>query len=70
MAVTPSTRAHADVHQHDIGLVQLDGRGDLVAVAALGDDLEAVGGPEDAGDPGPHHRLVVDDQDPDHGEAR
>ena len=50
--------------------MQLDGRGDLVAVATLGDDLEAVGGPEDPGDPGSHHGLVVDDQDPDHGEKR
>ena len=43
-----------------------DGGGDLVAVAALGDDLEAVVGSEDAGDAGAHDGLVVDDDDADH----
>ena len=58
--------AHADVHQHEVGLVRGDGGGDLVAVAALGDDLEAVVGAEDAGDAGAHDGLVVDDDDADH----
>ena len=41
--------------------------GDLVAVVALGDDLEPVVGAEDAGDAGAHDRLVVDDEHADHG---
>ena len=43
-----------------------DGVDHLVAVVALGDDLEAVVGAEDAGHAGPHDRLVVDDEDADH----
>ena len=39
---------------------------DLVAVAALGDDLETVLGTEDADDATAHDRLVVDDDDADH----
>ena len=58
--------AHAHVHQDEIGLVGGDCRYDLVAVGALGDDLEAVGGREDAGDARAHDRLVVDHQHADH----
>ena len=44
-----------------------DGGGNLVAVAALGDDVEPVVGTEDAGDAGAHDGLVVDDDRADHG---
>ena len=62
----PVDPAHAHVHQHHVGPVGGDGVDHLVAVVALGHDLEPVLGPEDAGHPGPHDRLVVDDQHPDH----
>jgi hypothetical protein len=42
------------------------GGDDLVTVAALGDDLEAVLGGEDAGEAGAHDALIVDDDDADH----
>ena len=58
--------AHPHVHQDEVGAVLGDRLGDLVAVAALGDDLEAVVGSEDAGDAAAHDRLVVDDDDADH----
>ena len=42
--------------------MRADGGEHLVAVVALGDDLEAVVGSEDAGDAGAHDGLVVDDE--------
>ncbi len=47
--------------------MRLDGGEYLVAVAAFGDDFEAVVGSEDAGDAGAHDGLVVDDDRADHG---
>ena len=49
--------------------MSVDGIEDLVAVAALGDHLEAVVGSEDAGNTCSHDRLVVDDDRADHGDT-
>ena len=66
MAVTPSTRRMRTSISTTSGRCAPTAVDHLVAVVALGHDLEAVVGPEDAGDAGPHDRLVVDDEDPDH----
>ena len=49
----PVDPAHAHIHEHEVGAVLCDGADDLVAVVALGHDLEAVVRPEDPGDAGP-----------------
>src|SRR5262245_10859285 len=58
---------HAYVHQHQVGTVGRHGRYDLVAVIALGDDLETVVRSQDSGGPGAHDWLIVDDNYPNHG---
>ena len=62
VAVTPSTRRMRMSISTRSGRCRSTASSDLVAVAALGDDLEAVVGSEDAGHTGPHDRLVVDDR--------
>ena len=57
---------HPDVHQHDVGRVGVERRRHLVAVARLADDPQAVRAVEHHREAGPHQRVVVDDQDPDH----
>ena len=57
---------HLDVHQHDVRLHaarEPHGRG---AVRGVADDLHVVLGVEQGPEPGPHQRLVVGEQDPDH----
>ncbi len=39
----------------------------LGAVLGLADDLDVGLRVEDRGEPGPHERLIVGDEDPDHG---
>src|ERR1019366_2868890 len=57
---------HPDVHQDDVGVVQIDGGQDAAAVAGLAGDLDLRGA-------GQHHRQsgtdqrVVDDEDADRG---
>src|SRR5262249_14360289 len=57
---------HLYVHEHDIrpqSAGQLDGRR---AVGGLADDFQVVLGVEQRPESGPHQRLVVGEQDPDH----
>ena len=58
---------HADVHEHDVGLVLADARERLSAVGGLGDDLDVLLGVEDHAEAAAHECLVVGDEDPDHG---
>src|SRR6185369_8637635 len=57
---------HPHVHEHDVG-VELGGEGHgLLAVAGLADDRDVGGRVEDHHQAGPHRRLVVGHQHPDH----
>src|SRR5690606_18796778 len=58
---------HADVHEHHVGARRAGQLHRLHAVRRLGDDDQVVGQVEQGAEPGPHHRLVVRQQDPDHG---
>src|SRR6266511_577562 len=58
---------HPNVHEHHVGPGLSDGIERLPPILALPHDLEAVSGPQDAGQPGAHEGLVVHQQDPDHG---
>jgi hypothetical protein len=56
---------HPDVHQHD-GRVEAGRFGDRVdAVVGLGDHVDVLLAGEEHPEAGPHHRLVVDDEDAD-----
>ena len=56
---------HADVHEHDVGAVAVDGGEHAAAVVGLADDLDALGAGEHHPQPGAHERVVVDEQDAD-----
>ena len=63
----PVDARHADVHQHHVG-PQLEGQPHrLVAVGRLADHGDVVLGVEQGPEPSPHQRLVVGDDDGDHG---
>src|SRR5690349_20774392 len=53
---------HANVHQHDAGLVFGDGAFDLAAVGGLADDLNVTGARQQHAEPGADQCVVVDDQ--------
>ena len=57
---------HADVGQHDVGPVLIDGGEQLVVGRALGDDVEIVLGLEQANHTLSHEQVVLGDDDPDH----
>ena len=54
---------HADVHQHDVGVVRRGGGHRLLAGPRLGDDLDRAGRLEHGLEARAHHRLVVGDDD-------
>jgi hypothetical protein len=58
---------HPDVHQDDVGAKRETPVHRLGAVGRLPDDSERVVGLDDAAEAGPHQRLIVGDEDPDHG---
>ena len=58
---------HADVHEDDVG-IEAGGLLDrLDSCRRFADDAQVVLGLQDQAQPGPHHRLVIDEQQPDHG---
>ena len=57
---------HADVHQHDVGPVEVDRAEHLAAVGGLGHHLEARRAGEHHPQAGAHERVIVDEQDADH----
>ena len=63
----PVEPRHPDVHQDDIGVVQVDGGQDAVAVAGLADDLDLRGAGQHRRQSGTDQRVVVDDEDADRG---
>ena len=67
VARTPSTRRHAEIHQHDVGTVLGDRGGHLVAVGGLPDDRDVVGLAEHQPQAGAHERVVVDEEHADRG---
>jgi hypothetical protein len=60
---------HADVHQHDVRPVRLGQADGLLAVARLGDDRDRAGRLEHGLEARAHQRLVIGDEDADHGAA-
>ena len=58
---------HLDVEQRDVGAVLEHGRDDVVPGRHLGDDLEVGLQAEQGRERAPHQRLVVGEQQPDHG---
>ena len=63
----PVEPRHPDVHQDDVGVVQVNGRQDASAVAGLADDLDLWGAGQHHRQSGTDHRVVVDDEDADRG---
>ena len=61
----PVELRHADVHQHDRRIEAGSLVDRLEAVRRLGDDLDVVLVGEQHAEAGPHHRLVVGDEDAD-----
>src|SRR3954447_21334152 len=57
---------HADVHEDDVGAVEVDRAEHLAAVRGLGDHVEVLGAGEHDPQAGAHERVVVDEQDADH----
>ena len=66
MAAIPSSVRHADVHEDDVGPVEVDRAEHLAAVGGLGHHLEARCAGEHHPQAGAHERVVVDEQDADH----
>ena len=56
---------HADVHEHDVGAVAVDGAEHAAAVVGLADDLDALRAGQHHPQPRAHERVVVDEQDAD-----
>jgi hypothetical protein len=56
---------HAEIHEHDVRGVCVDEPRDLVAVAGLADDADALGPVEHHGQGAAHEGVVVDDEHPD-----
>src|SRR5699024_4887001 len=65
----PGHPGHAQVHQHHVDLSAVHEVEHFLPVRGLGDDLDAVLGREGPAQAVPHHRVVVGDQQPDHGPA-
>ena len=63
----PGHHRHAHVHQHHVGLDLRDQLDRLLAVAGLGDHLDALGQRQQRADALAHQGLVVDQADTDHG---
>ena len=56
---------HADVHQDDVGLVQVNSREHVAAVGGLADDVEVRGAGQHDPQAGADQRVVVDEEDAD-----
>ena len=56
---------HADVHEHDVGPVAVDGAQHAAPVVGLADDLDALRAGQHHPQPRAHERVVVDEQDAD-----
>ena len=66
----PSMPRHPHVHQHDVG-VELAGAADgLDAVRRLAHDLDVRLGLQQGAQTAPHERVVVGDEQADHGRTR
>jgi hypothetical protein len=63
----PVEPRHPDVHQDDVGAVQVDGGQDAAAVVGLADDLDLRGAGQHHRQSGTDQRVVVDDEDADRG---
>jgi hypothetical protein len=63
----PVEPRHPDVHQDDVGTVQVDGGQDAAAVVGLADDLDLRGAGQHHRQSGTDQRVVVDDKDTDRG---
>jgi len=57
---------HTDVHEDDVGPVEVDRAEYLAAVGGLGHHLEARRAGEHHPQAGAHERVIVDEQDADH----
>ena len=66
----PVELRHADVHEDDVGPVEVDGAEHLAAVGGLADHLEVVRAGEHHPQARAHERVVVDEQDADHRGSR
>ena len=64
-ALVEPVRRHADVGDHDVGLLRVDGREQRVEVAARGDDLELRLGLEQPPNSLADEVVVVGEHDPD-----
>ena len=62
----PVELRHADVHEDDVGPVEVDRAEHLAAVGGLAHDLEALRAGEHHPQARAHERVVVDEQDADH----
>ncbi|GAA0193117.1 hypothetical protein GCM10009536_62510 [Streptomyces thermocarboxydus] len=62
----PVQAGHADVGRGHVGAVHAGRLDGLASVARLGDDLHLAAAVQKGAHSGPHHRLVVGRQDPDH----
>lgn len=60
---------HPDVHEDDVRAGAVDERHDLVTVGGLADDLHVLGTAQHEGQPGPHQRVVVDEEQSDRSHA-
>ena len=58
---------HGDVQQHHVGRQPREQGEHFVAVHGFPHDLQARVIRHDAAEPLPHHRMIVGDQEPDHG---
>ena len=65
--VEPVDAGHADVHEHDVGAMLERQAHRLLAVGRLADDGDVVLRVEQRPEAAPHQRLVVGDDDGDHG---
>ncbi len=66
----PVELRHADVHEDDVGAVEVDRAEHLAAVGGLAHHLEALRAGEHHPQAGAHERVVVDEQDADHRGSR
>ena len=59
---------HRDIEQADIRLQLLPEPHALQAIGGLASNVKAGLGAQEVGEPGPHHRMVIDEQEADRGE--
>jgi hypothetical protein len=62
----PVDERHADVHQHDVRPMHVDGGRHVAPVTRLAHDRQPLRAREHHLQPAPHERVVVDQQNPDH----